>query len=388
MRTLRRSIARAQAERAHRSPARFRHLAERRGRRYAANAVLRRDPTRTTRLRREFIRQVDRRLDEVLRLIREAIVDRDVFGIQIAATVTALQRGYTTPNPRAFAFPTSAQKVQAFMAWLRGQEAIGILDVFAMPGVAGIFPEWNDVAILSTYHRDVLETTYRNALEKAGAELEKSGYYLRPEAGVSTTTEAGLRAAFSSPFHVDRVGMIYARTYEDLKTVLEAGNAQVRRALSEGLTEGLAQGIAEGRSPRRIAQILAKDVTSGLDKVARPRLRMIARTEVVRAHHVATVAEFERIGEQLGEEIDVEVLAEWVTAGVNVCPECELLELGGPYKLAEVRGMIPVHPNCRCAILPIIRERRRQRGRRQRPSTRRFAGTTRERLASPEEVFA
>jgi SPP1 gp7 family putative phage head morphogenesis protein len=50
----------------------------------------------------------------------------------------------------------------------------------------------------------------------------------------------------------------------------------------------------------------------------------------------------------------VTVTAEWQTAGdLRVCPICASRE-GKIYTLDEVEGMIPVHPNCRCFITPLI----------------------------------
>ena len=41
----------------------------------------------------------------------------------------------------------------------------------------------------------------------------------------------------------------------------------------------------------------------------------------------------------------VTVMAEWMTAGVGVCPECAALE-GKVFSLDTIEGMIPLHPNC------------------------------------------
>lgn len=59
--------------------------------------------------------------------------------------------------------------------------------------------------------------------------------------------------------------------------------------------------------------------------------------------------------EEMGIE-GVEVEAEFATAGDDVvCPECEELE-GKVYSIEEARGVIPVHPNCRCAWIPMVGE--------------------------------
>ena len=114
----------------------------------------------------------------------------------------------------------------------------------------------------------------------------------------------------------------------------------------EGLTSGLARGIAEGKNPRRIASELLKSLNGQVEKIGKARARMIARTEVIRAHHVATIQEYKSFG-----VTGLEVMVEWSTAGFNVCPDCASME-GRIFKPEELEGMIPMHPNCRCVAIP------------------------------------
>jgi SPP1 gp7 family putative phage head morphogenesis protein len=45
---------------------------------------------------------------------------------------------------------------------------------------------------------------------------------------------------------------------------------------------------------------------------------------------------------------------ELVTAGdLRVCPMCQGLN-GKVYTIKEARGLIPVHPQCRCAWVPVM----------------------------------
>jgi len=53
-----------------------------------------------------------------------------------------------------------------------------------------------------------------------------------------------------------------------------------------------------------------------------------------------------------------EELYEVLTAGDDlVCQVCEDISADGPYDLEEARGLIPAHPNCRCAFVPFFDER-------------------------------
>ena len=80
---------------------------------------------------------------------------------------------------------------------------------------------------------------------------------------------------------------------------------------------------------------------------SKTRAQLIARTEVIRAHHLGNVQEMRNF-----EIPGVVIKAELATAGDHrVCPECLALE-GKVYSLDEIEGLIPVHPLCRCVALP------------------------------------
>jgi SPP1 gp7 family putative phage head morphogenesis protein len=82
------------------------------------------------------------------------------------------------------------------------------------------------------------------------------------------------------------------------------------------------------------------------------RAGALARVEVIRAHANAQLDAFELLGIK-----KVGLKAEWHTAGdEKVCPKCKPLE-GAVFTIAQARGLIPRHVNCRCCWLPIIKQR-------------------------------
>ena len=82
---------------------------------------------------------------------------------------------------------------------------------------------------------------------------------------------------------------------------------------------------------------------------AQRRAEMIARTELIRAHHLATIQEYRNWG-----VLGIKVKGEWKTAGDSrVCERCAELE-GKIFTLDEIEPMIPFHPLCRCLALPYI----------------------------------
>jgi SPP1 gp7 family putative phage head morphogenesis protein len=96
---------------------------------------------------------------------------------------------------------------------------------------------------------------------------------------------------------------------------------------------------------------LALTDTLGRFIPATRRAMMLARTEIIRAYAEATLQEFRNWGVE-----GVSAKAEWSTAGDDrVCPKCAPME-GRIFTLDEASGLIPFHPNCRCAWIPWIAE--------------------------------
>jgi len=294
------------------------------------------DPTQTITLRRRYLADMMRRFRELAHVIRVAIEERDVFGLQkrrggsIFAQQSRWEEGLYPPGVKlrvnveppgrgAFDFPRSDEKVRAFMDWIQQQQQQGILErtYGSSRSISGA-TAWQDV---------YLQSAYQKGLSRAASEMRKAG---------AKVEQSWVDAAFHRPLHADRAGLIYTRAYQDLQGV----TSQMDAALSRELAQGIVEGIGARQLTKRL-----------VDKVgmAAKRAGVIARTETIRAHAEATLNGFEEAGVE-----GVEVEAEFSTSRDNaVCPKCEELE-GRVFKLREARGLIPVHPNCRCAWIPIV----------------------------------
>ena len=305
---------------------------------------LQRDPTHTTTLRNQFSRAMGKRFRELRGLIRKAIVDRDCFGLQNNPTNQNDLTTQALPQRRQFDFPRSQDKVSAFMDWLRKQEDQGILEI--RPGQQ--LGEAVDNAWTNTY----IDSAYQKGIVRGRQELRQAGYTSRAGDPIPALEEPGeVAAAFNQPFHMDRVGLMYTRTFNELKGITDAMDQQISRVLS--------QAMAEGRNPNEIARLLTRTISGpsgdlGLTDTlgrwipAERRARIMARTEVIRSHHVATIQEYRNWQVE-----GVKVQAEWSTAGdARVCRICATLE-GSVYDLKTIEGMIPRHPQCRCIALPL-----------------------------------
>jgi SPP1 gp7 family putative phage head morphogenesis protein len=293
------------------------------------------DPTRTTVLRNNFARDMKRRFTELAIVVKKTVYDNDCFSFKPKVNIFQM----TPAQPRAFAFPRSAEKVDAFMKWLRKQVDAGIIQVGEgqQYGTA-IETAWFNLYILDSYKRGVIRA--RDEMRKSGMDIPS----IEASGGINMVLA-------SSVFHMDRVGLIYSRVFNDLKGITAAMDMQISRIL--------AQGIVDGDGPALLARKLVATINgSGMgdlaitDSLGRfiPAMRramMLARTEIIRVFAEATLTEYRNWG-VLGISAEVE----FRDAGDDrVCEICSSLH-GRIYTLDEAEGVIPVHPDCRCCWIP------------------------------------
>jgi SPP1 gp7 family putative phage head morphogenesis protein len=148
------------------------------------------------------------------------------------------------------------------------------------------------------------------------------------------TREEFLRSSFNWPVSREKVRVLASRTFTDLRGVTDHMAARVSHTLVDGLTKG--------DHPSVIARELRKNVS-----MSATQSKMVARTEIIRAHSEGQLDAFEKMG-----VTEVGVMAEWATADDDrVCKLCAPLD-GVVLKVGEARGLLPRHPNCRCCWTP------------------------------------
>ena len=288
------------------------------------NTAIHRNPRRllaspaVSLIEQRFIAEITRRMRAVKSAIRQKVVEEDCFGL-LPPTLHI--------HARDFAFTTSSDKVDGFMNWLQDMNDKKVLDLY-------VTSDRRRNVGRKAWERVYIQSAYKKGMVLGEKELKKKG--LSPSQ-YGTQTAFPVDYLFASPIHADRVGLIYTRTFSELKGVTNA--------MDQGISRVLAQGLAEGKNPNAIARTM----TDQVDRIGLYRARLIARTEVMRAHHVATINTYRQAGVE-----GVEVQAEWSSAGDDdVCDECKELE-GKIFTLEEIEPLIPLHPQCRCVSLPVL----------------------------------
>ena len=284
---------------------------------FPKNKIRRLDPTQTTTLRKKLMGEIRKRYRKIRGLVREFIYEKDVLGLREKPFLF-----HQVPPPNEYRFLSDEEKVQKFDEWLR-EELNAVV----------IQPE-------EDWMGPYIESAYKKGLSDAFLSTKLTS----PDKIRDVTEEIFLRSAFFQPETLAKVKLLATRAYNLLKGVNDSMASQLNRILAQGLIDGV--------GAEEIANRMTKEVRSITNK----RAMTIARTEIIYAHAEGQLDAFERLNVQ-----EVGVLAEWSTAGDDrVCPRCFAME-GKVFKVKEARGLIPLHPNCRCTWIPYVpRESQRE----------------------------
>lgn len=257
------------------------------------------DPTRTKTLRNTFARDVRKRFT-VLESRIAAALSEDVFGFGAPAVLA----DYRNRPP--------GDRLEAFSDWLEEQEEETVLERSRAP--------FGLVLWTSLY----IDAAYKAGLRHAVSAVRRIGVPVGEQ-------------AVSAPVHAAALGNLQNRAFLEVQGAVSALNQRLVRLASQNMLTG-----------GSTASLVAEMKTAVRD-VMRRRAILTAHTEVVRAHHIATMETYRVAGIE-----EVEALVEFNTAGdARVCPICAGLN-GNTYTLDEAWSLLPVHPLCRCVMLPAL----------------------------------
>lgn len=265
------------------------------------------DPTRTATMRRQLLQRISAKMNG------------------IASQAKTILEG-NGPSGR-WQFSTTAEKVDEFKAYIKALVRRGVLDLPDPAGLkAGQDPYW--LAYIKAGYAKGAARAYADA--KGTAAKASAG----PAAafGAKAQAKGWLQGHLGGPMPAERLKALVGRTLNDLEGVTDATATKLTRVLADGLVQG--------QHPK----VIAKAITSEIGKTKYQAFR-IARTEIIRAHAHGQLDAFKAMG------VDkVGVAVEWATA-LGACELCSAME-GVVLSVDESYGMIPRHPQCRCAFKP------------------------------------
>ena len=192
-----------------------------------------------------------------------------------------------------------------------------------------------------------IDNAYRKGVNRAVSLLHSSGIKIKGAEELQSKNTVSF--LYNRPESIARRDALDLGIFSRFNGVCDELVSKIQSTVLSGITYGL--------SPYDVAQSLRKVV-----KLSSNQAQTIARTEMIRAHHTANIQTFRDAG-----VAGVKVLAEFLTvAGENgnpvasrVCEKCWELQKKSenkPYTLDEAEKLIPVHPNCRCVVIPVLPE--------------------------------
>lgn len=273
------------------------------------------DPTMSKALIFRYSRDFNSRFNKLKKAVKDKI--KEPGFLKTAETIPV---SLSALEERRYEYLFVPETFRSFQEWLDAQVAALFLTYETGAGIIAPGGFWANTYIYTAYQKGI-----RQALQ----DMKVLGYK-------SLETEStSVVASFNSPFHADRVQLLYSRAFNDMKGLTET----MKPLLADTLAKGMAQGIG----PNQIASRIVREV-DGINKV---RARRIARTEIITAHVTANLNTFEAIASIIGEEVKVQ----WWTALDERVRSTHRRRHGVIYTLTQARSLIG-EPNCRCALLP------------------------------------
>lgn len=237
--------------------------------------------------------------------------DVQAEALKLIQELTDFWRPYAAVAPDApvenvrWAFEEPGSQVQMFRDWLK-------LRVTQLVGGHDFQGEW---------HRQMANAYAKGARRSASEVLGSDAIYNESVKALSLKQKAKLLAQ---------------RSFTDLEGVTDRMSTRMAGLLADGLTAG--------DSPKAIAKALAAEVDLSMS-----RALIVARTEITRAHAQGQLLALKESGV---DKVGVEV--EWRAAQDDrVCELCSSMD-GVTFSIEEADGLIPAHPNCRCAFIPAV----------------------------------
>jgi len=283
------------------------------------------DPTGTALVRRNFRGQARLRWQRISVLTKDMLVTNDMLALKGGGLSTIHQP----------AVQGGATKIDIFQRWFDLTLNTILLNLngdFMKPLLDEAY------AMGETFGQDRMQTTNRNPMAAQRLLTLQKLAFIEMQGIIEAASQQSVRAVANGLLHNRTPSQISALA--DMLVVKSFNEAALDVYEAAGLTHvGV---LAEMRARFMAVDARAKGPGSRISRTETPSKRTIQRIQ-------KAARELER---RLGRSVAIR------TAGDDdVCPICEDIEEDGPYPIDTARSLIPAHPHCRCAFVPVMDRR-------------------------------
>lgn len=211
-----------------------------------------------------------------------------------------------------------------------------------------------------TYKKGVLSYFEQNA-SQLSVELDIIGfdeairqYGVQLVTDGAPITEEFARKSFTSgtmygTTALKRIGVdaVIGESQADWRAIdaLKVRNLSALRGITDETNKQIIKELTDGMQLGESIPKLRDRIAGRVDHIGKTRATVMARTEAINAFTQGAELRYAQAG--------IEKL-EWLTAGDDrVCPICGPLD-GKVFTVASRHERPPIHPNCRCAIIPVL----------------------------------
>ena len=280
------------------------------------------DPTRTLSLRRRAASAIGGRFAKIRSAIRKEVVDKNVLN----GTVIEEPETNAPRRKRKYRYGYAPLPETDFTAFL---DSLVLLQL-DLAEERPVEQYWLNTFIGAGYEAGIRNT--RGTLKKEIQGIE--------ELAGTLGADLPIESALTNPAHLERLGLIYSRTFNGMQGVSEETLLQMRAVLG--------QGIVNGDSPQEIAEALNGRVSS----IGEVRSKLIARTEIVNAHQSASIQEVKNQQASFG---TIEIKMQWQTT-IDGRQRDEHRDWNNQIFTVEEAEARIGEPNCRCSLAPWLPE--------------------------------
>lgn len=235
----------------------------------------------------------------------------------------------------------------------------------ALESYRQINPDGTETIDLGAFQEQVDRLT-ANVLQVSGRNISdnrvRAAYTKGVQATIREMIAAGLdesqpaRKSMSSntdndarPLYPEEAAVIFSA--EDYRAIdaLYARNLAALKGITDEISKRIKLEIAEGLNAGESIPKLTQRIQN-VSGFARSRARTIARTETINATVTGARTRYKEVGVK-------EVVFISAPEDGHVCEICRKYD-GHQYRIDDLEHMPPIHPNCRCAIVPVIGSRK------------------------------